>query len=90
MPFTKDEILAREIARLQKIEQEGISPVYDDFNDFLYDYYPNFSWNDACLEQHQWCLDSPEWQALAASIKAKYGYDFVEASKEGIKEWAAY
>ena len=70
-------IQEREIKRMRKIIAIGLHPVYDDFNDFLCDYFPDFSWNPASFKQDMnTILGNQTWLMLAAELKAARGFDF--------------
>jgi hypothetical protein len=70
-------VLNREIARMKDILANGLNPAYDDFNDFLFDYYADFSWTPSeSLTQMDRLLSNPEWLALAFQINVKHGFDF--------------
>lgn len=85
--FDKDYILKRERARLESIiDNKGLPDVYDSFRDYLFDFYPDFSWNGDSKVELQWLLDDADWRNLAGEIKYKYGFDFVDEIKQAITE----
>ena len=75
--LTPRSVLVRENARMLEILQRGLNPVYTDFNDFLYDYFSDFSWDASRNNQFKALLASPHWCELAKKIKATHGHDFV-------------
>jgi hypothetical protein len=82
-----EQTLKRELSRMAKIEKEGLPKVYKTFKDYLYDYFPDFSWNPKGSEmEFKKLLGSDKWLKLAKKVKDKYGYDFVSQVKAGIKE----
>lgn len=82
-----ESMLDREIKRMKDILQSDIPSIYNDFEDYLNDYFPDFSWNqkDAEIEQ-EYLLNNKEWQDIAEKIKRKYGYDFVKAWSDPIDQ----
>ena len=86
---TLQEIVQREKARLRKLLQEGLHPIYEGkFEDFLCDFYPDFSWNAVLYDELQACLDDPEWIVLAVEVKQKWGFDFRKDMQEGVDRHA--
>lgn len=85
-------VLAREIARMQKILVEDLPKCYfdgqhgkDALTQFEYDFWPSFSWTDEAMkEQINELLASDEWLAIASQVKLVYGYDFVRILNEGL------
>lgn len=78
-------VLGREILRLKKILTHGIPECYSSFFEYLCDWGADFSWTvEAGVLQYQDLLDSEEWVRLAAQVKEKRGYDFVEAMVEDL------
>lgn len=92
MERLKDESWVAWLVRRQRIQmrliiEHGINPVYEDFNDFLFDFWPNFSWNEKqYIVDCQTLLADAEWNELAIKVKAKYGYDFVKEVNGGLAE----
>lgn len=80
-------VLDRELARLQKILDKGLAPCYDDFQDFLCDWGPDFSWTPAAtIIQLDELLASQEWLALAEQVKVAHGHDFKAAALAFLEE----
>lgn len=72
---------------METILEQGLNPVYDDFDDFLYDYFPDFSWVPSSADvQLKELLASEEWCNLAARILEKHKIDFVKAINLAISE----
>jgi hypothetical protein len=79
------DVVQREIDRLQNILKEGLHPVYlGSFEEFLYDFHPDFSWNTNNVLEYQSLLDSPEWMKVAEEVREKRGYDFIKEMREAI------
>jgi hypothetical protein len=89
-PFSQDHILTRERRRLDKLLTNGLDPVYDDWEDYWYDFFPDFSWTFDCIRELQWLLDDPQWQDLAAQLKASRGVDFPAMLAKAIKTEKAF
>jgi len=72
-------ITEREIKRMRCIIALGLHPVYDSFDDFLCDYFPDYSWNPVSFRQDMdTILGNETWLMLARELKAVRGYDFEE------------
>jgi len=79
-------ILEREIARMESILKDGLPACYSDFEDFLCDYGPDFSWtSEVTIIQLDELLASARWLELAEQIKTSSGFDFFKV----ITEWKA-
>lgn len=79
-------ILDRERKRVKTIIEVGLDPAYTNFDDFLWDFYPDFSWNvNESKAQLIALSEDPEWVALTAELKAKRGFDFVETVTKAIE-----
>lgn len=86
-PMNKAYILQRERERLRKILSQGLDATYNNsFDEYMFDYWPDFSWDENLIVELTWCLDDPEWQTLAQQVKAKYRYDFAAQHREAIQE----
>lgn len=85
--MTLDEIVMRERERLQLLIQKGRLPhVYgNDFEAFLCDWGPDFSWNEYMLKEMEALLRDTEWLALSEQFKALTGHDFKWAAEETIR-----
>ena len=79
-------VLAREINRMQTLLSEGPNPCYKDFTAFLYDYYPDFSWDERSQQQFEALLADNTWLALAQQVKDKLDWDFVAELTDVLKE----
>lgn len=80
-------VLAREIARMQKILAEGLPKCYSDWQDFLIDWGCDFSWTpDTTLIQLNELLESKEWLDLAEKVKSSHGHDFYAEVRVFIEE----
>ena len=84
--LTIQEIVERERDRLRKLIVNGLDPVYGSFDEFLSDFYPDFSWNEVSRLELQALLDDTEWFALAADLKVKRGYNFPAEIERALKE----
>lgn len=71
-------VVQREVVRLEEILKNGLPACYKTFDQFLFDFFPDFSWNQDSLDEYAALLADTEWCALAEQVKAKYGYDFKE------------
>lgn len=79
-------LVAGEVWRMRVLLKFGLHPVYDKFSDFLCDYFPDFSWNPEQFKRDVAAvLADPQWQQLAAEIKAQRGWDFVHELNEALK-----
>jgi len=83
-------VLDNEVGRLWTIAEKGLHPVYSSFNEFLYDFWPDFAWcgGEAQLQQLNDLLGSEEWLNAAKVVKDRRGYDFkaeIEAAKAEIE-----
>jgi len=83
-------VVHREITRLTTILTQGLHPVYEaSFDNFLYDYFPDFSWTTTVMMQQVAEVEAdPRWRSLAAQVKAKHGFDFINAH-DAIRRQAA-
>ena len=77
------QIVDREVRRLDKILAEGMDPAYRSFDEFLCDWGADFSWNTWSMVEFAALLLDERWMALAERIKAKHGYDFIKAVRDG-------
>lgn len=80
-------IKRREVKRLEKILALGLNPIYTSFDDYLFDFYPDFSWNSKdCNTQLRMLLADPDWTALAAQVLESRGIDFVEELQRALDQ----
>lgn len=83
-------LVRRNRIEMRLILEHGLCPAYEDFDDFLFDYWPNFSWNEKqYIIDCQTLLADAEWNELAIKVKAKYGYDFVAEVNGGLTDASA-
>lgn len=72
-----ENVVAREVARLQSILKDGLPKCYKDFNEYLFDFFPDFSWTvDDTLQEMAALLGDERWLQLARLVKAEFGFDF--------------
>jgi hypothetical protein len=79
-------IRVREVQRLKKILALGLHPVYTDLEDYLNDFFPDFSWNDKIVGELRMLLADPEWLALAAKVLEVRNLNFVFVLEEALAE----
>lgn len=80
-------IQLREVKRLEKILALGLHPCYMDFDEFLCDFYPDFSWNSKdCNAELRMLLADPEWMGLAAQVLEARGMDFVSELQRALEQ----
>lgn len=76
-----------QIEKLEMVRDDGLASVYESWWDYLCDYWPDFSWSpEILMAETEACLKSEKWLMVAAEIKAKHGFDFVQELKEGHNE----
>lgn len=82
------ERIDRAWAELEKISQNGLHEVYKGkFVDFLYDWYPNFTWKtEESLEEMKAILKKPNFNEVRNGIKDKYDFNIEHDIKEAINE----
>lgn len=80
-------VVARELRRMRVILELGLHPVYDNFEAFLDDYFPDFSWKThAFIQDLRSIYQNPEWIKLAVAIREKWGFDFISEVNAAIVE----
>lgn len=81
------DLVNRHIAILEDILQNGLDPVYDDFKDFLFDFWPKFAWDiPERIKEVEELLASPDWMFMAGRVKTERGFDFREELNECLRE----
>ncbi|MFA5766303.1 MAG: hypothetical protein WC919_00070 [Candidatus Paceibacterota bacterium] len=64
------------LRHLEGVAANGLPDCYDDFEDFLWDFYPGLSWKpEERKNQIRSILDSPRFAAAAAQIQSDWGFD---------------
>lgn len=83
----REYVVRRECKRMRCLIVLDLHPAYSDFDDFLCDYFPDFSWNqEEFVKDVNAVLADPYWQSLAADLKAGRGYDFVHELTQALNE----
>ena len=75
------------ILHLIDINERGLPDCYKVFGDFLYDFWPDFSWN--CLDrvpEIQAVLDDSRFKEIIPALNAEWGIDIVQILTKGLKE----
>ena len=71
------------ILHLVDVSERGLADCYDDFNDFLCDFWPDFSWNpEACQAEVTAVLADSRFQCIIPNLNAEWGIDIVSILKE--------
>lgn len=72
---------------IKDVSVNGLHEVYEGkFTDYLYDFYPNFSWNDNDVKEMLILIVDKEFIENCKLIKEKYNFDLINDLKETIKE----
>ena len=83
-----NEILAEmQILYLEEICKIGLPDCYDTFNDFLYDFYPNFTWSaQAQVTETLEVLNDKRFSGIKTGIKKLYNFDIQAELATSVKE----
>lgn len=74
---TPEEFAEIMIQKLFSIVSSGIPKCYDDFNDYLYDFYPEFGWNGVDISIEFKALKSHnKFEEVCNEISKKFDFDF--------------
>ncbi|MFA5750431.1 MAG: hypothetical protein WC895_04370, partial [Candidatus Shapirobacteria bacterium] len=63
------------LLQLQEIVDNGLDDVYGSFEDFLFDFFTDFSWDAGASEEAQLMLADPRFSSIASKIKEDWGTD---------------
>ncbi len=78
-------VINHEITRCNNWLANGMPSCYACFDDFLFDFWPDFAWNcEATIEQIEELLENQEYRELAAQVNDKLGYNFVAVLEHGL------
>lgn len=73
------------IQQMDQITAEGLDTCYNNFNEFLYDFWPDFAWNyEGQIKQIIACLEDKNWLASAENCRVSRGYDFKKELMEAL------
>jgi hypothetical protein len=84
--MAKGYIIKRERARLKDLIDNGLPPCYDSFQDYLCDFYPDFSWNENSIHELRFLVNDMVWLELAAQLSLGRGYNFINEVLAAIKQ----
>lgn len=73
------------LLHLEGVAADGLPDCYDDFDDFLFDFYPGFS-PHTMHEEIRLVIDSPRFAAIANRIQADWGFDMRAELEEAYAE----
>lgn len=73
--------------QLKDICENGLNPVYNSLEDYMWDMYPDFSWNNRSIKEARYLLQDNEFSQYAEIIRLKYNFDLVQNLTESIIEW---
>jgi len=69
-------MVERQILHLQHIAENGLPDCYEDFEEFLYDFYPGFAWGDPDREEQiKAVLADARFAAIAEAIQRDWDFD---------------
>jgi hypothetical protein len=75
-----------QILHLVDIAERGLPDCYDSFEDFLFDFWPDFSWNEEKSHPEiQAVLDDPRFKKIVPVLKETWGIDMEEDLKRGLR-----
>lgn len=66
------------LLHLQQISEKGLPNCYASFQDFLYDLYPDFSWDDRRDEQINLILADTRWPAIEQGIQRLFDFSMTK------------
>jgi hypothetical protein len=73
------------ILHLQEIAKNGLPDCYKSFDEFLYDFYPDFSWNpDESSKEIQAVLNDPRFKEVVPILKKDWNIDMKEELEKAI------
>ena len=90
-PLHSDEWFAEvRLLDLYRTSRIGLMDCYDDFENYLFDFYPGFSWTgDAMKRQVRLILADPRFGPIAADIQVKFNFDMRAELEEALAEEVA-
>jgi len=68
------------------VVDRGIPDCYDNFVDFLYDFYPNFSWNNDMVKEVEYIMNHESFTHIVDSIKEVWDYDMRKEFEDAVAE----
>lgn len=81
-----DQVVEKQLSHIEKIADEGLG-TYESVNAWLYDFYPDFSWNPEGSETEiKKLLDHPRFKEVADKFQKAHDFDIKEELEEAMKE----
>jgi len=77
------------IRQLEQVAQIGLPSCYCDLEDFLVDWFMDFSWNERAVNQIQLVLDDPRFPGIADRINPEWGIDLAGELRKAQEEMRA-
>jgi len=72
-------VVEYQILHLISIEKNGLPDCYGSFEDFLYDFWPNFTWSaQTAAEEAVKVFEDPRIKAIISSLNETWGIDLEE------------
>lgn len=74
-----------QILHLVEIAEKGLPDCYDSFEDFLCDFWPDFSWTPKeCIPEIKAVLADPRFKTIVPVLKETWNVDMEEELREGL------
>ncbi len=75
-PEWNNELAEGAIAKLLEVLAHGFPPCYEDFQAFLFDFYPSLHWTQPELEKDvRYMLAHKDWDHIQECIQLTFGFD---------------
>ena len=72
--------------KLEAAVANGLDSVYSDINDWLFDLWPDFSWNDAdCVAEIDLVLADPRFNDIKTGFQTQFAFDIEAELRDGRK-----
>lgn len=84
-------VVEKQLAEIKKIADEGLNEVYDSVSDWLYDFYPDFSWTyEGSFVEIEALLNHPQFEEVAKKFEEVHDFNIKDELKGAIKERELY
>lgn len=84
--YTDEWFAELQILLLDHISWRGLPDCYKSFKDFLYDFYPSFSWNERAGDEMEIVVKDVRFDAISERIKKLFDFDIKHELTVTLKE----
>ena len=76
----------QQILHLVDISENGLPDCYGSFDEYLYDFWPDFSWTSQSRVEVRAVLADSRFKRIVPVLKETWGVDMVEELRKGLDE----